>query len=297
MMITRCLGALLVLSFFAVAEASTTITVVAPPGASPGMAGSTVFTTGGSTLFAVGTGDRVNALAFDPLGNLYEADSGGKIYRITPQGVASEFTTVAVTGINNPTALAFDVNGNLFVSGSGNYTGRVAKVAADGLSSTSLLESNNPAYGMAFDVNGDLFVSSFGSILKIAPNGTTTTFATGTTGFGLAFDSAGALYQLRQFDYSIQKFATDGSSSTAYATGLEQGWDLAIDANDQFYYSSVISAFSYLVGPGDANKTDLTYPDIFPAYHLAIFSAPEPSRAALVLTALVLLGMRRRRRD
>lgn len=261
------------------------------------MAGSTEFTiSSSSSTFAVGTGDRVNALAFDPWGNLYEADSGGKIYKITPQGAASQFTTYAATGINNPTGLAFDVNGNLYVSGSGNSTGLVVKVSTDGASSSSLYDSGSPANGLTMDLSGNLYVASFGAIYKIAPGGATTTFANDSA-IGLAFDANSFLYEVTQYDNSIKKFSADGSSSTTYATGLLQPYDLAIDANGNLFYHSVLTNASYQVGPGDANVSNLSYPLVSPSYHLAIYTAaPEPSRLILCLMAMTAMVLGRRNR-
>jgi hypothetical protein len=294
------LVALAALLFLSTAQASTTIYLVSPPNASPGMAGNTQFNISGiSSSFAVGN-DGVNALAFDSQGNLYEADHGGNIYKITPQGVATEFTTVAVTGINNPTGLAFDVNDNLYVSGGGSSTGLVVKVASNGASSTSIYSNDDYlANGLALDLAGNLYVSSFGAIYKVASGGSTTTFATGTTGYGLAV-ADGFLYEARQFDDSIKKYALDGSSSSIFATGLTQPWDVAVDADGNVYYYDVTTRFSYLVEAGDGNVTNITYPDVStsPTYHLALFNAaPEPTRSLLGLLALACVVLRRQRRQ
>lgn len=283
------------------AQASTTITLVSPPNASPGMAGSTQFTLSGNTaVFATGN-DGVNALAFDALGNLYEADFGGKIYKITPQGVATQFTSYAATGINNPTGLAFDVDGSLYVSGSGNSTGLVVKVAANGASSTGIYSSDNYiANGVALDLAGNVYVSSFGAIYKVASGGGTSIFATGTTGYGLATTTDGFLYEARQFDGSIKKYALDGSGSAIFATGLTQPSDVAVDAAGKVYYYDATERVSYRVGAGSANLMDIIRPDgtTNPTYHLAVFSAaPEPSRAAFALLGLAAGVFRRRRPD
>ena len=294
------LAALAAFFILSAAQASVTVYLVSPPNASPGMSGNTQFNlSGNSAVFAVGN-DSVNALAYDSQGNLYEADHGGKIYKITPSGVATQFTTAATTGINNPTGLAFDVNDNLYVSGGGSSTGLVVKVATNGASSTGLYSSDDYlANGLALDLSGNLYVSSFGAIYKIASGGATTTFATGTTGYGLATTADGFLYEARQFDGSIKKYALDGSSSSIYATGLTQPWDVDIDANGNVYYYDSMERFSYLVGPGSSNLTNITYPDVSsnPTYHLAIFNAaPEPSRVMLGLLALACVVLRRHHR-
>ena len=65
--------------------------------------------------------------------------------------------------------------------------------------------------GVAFDGAGNLFVSTSAKIVKIARDGTQSTFASGLHGaWPLAFDSFGNLYA--GSGSSIVKFAPDGSS-------------------------------------------------------------------------------------
>jgi len=57
-------------------------------------------------------------LAFDGLGNLYEADLGsGSIFRFTPTGTKTTFTS----GLNGPRSLAFDTNGVLYAGEFGSH--------------------------------------------------------------------------------------------------------------------------------------------------------------------------------
>src|SRR5438034_366226 len=57
-------------------------------------------------------------LAFDDLGNLYEADLGsGSIFRFTPTGTKTTFTS----GLNGPRSLAFDTNGVLYAGEFGSH--------------------------------------------------------------------------------------------------------------------------------------------------------------------------------
>jgi hypothetical protein len=70
---------------------------------------------------------------------------------------------------------------------------------------------------MAFDGAGNLFVSTGLDILKFAPDGTQSTFASGVAGvWPLAFDELGNLYAgVNPIGFSsVLKFAPDGSSST-----------------------------------------------------------------------------------
>src|SRR5882724_10804524 len=71
--------------------------------------------------------------------------------------------------------------------------------------------------GLAFDRSGNLFVADVerGSIFKLTPNGTKSTFASGLSVLsGLAFDGAGNLFVSERDSSRILKFAPDGTKST-----------------------------------------------------------------------------------
>jgi hypothetical protein len=70
-------------------------------------------------------------------------------------------------------------------------------------------------YNLAFDTAGNLFVSDeeSHSILKFTPGGKKSTFATGFTPSGMAFDDKGNLFVADQ-EHSIFKFTSDGNRST-----------------------------------------------------------------------------------
>jgi hypothetical protein len=137
-------------------------------------------------------------------GDLYvaEATGGGHIYRYTPAGDKSTFAS----GLFQPVAIAFDRAGNLFVGNSGSCgcipenpcecpPGTVVKILPNGTQSTFATLQTSQLLGIAFDGAGNLFVSTGPSIVKIAPNGTQSTFASSlTSAWPLAFDSLGNLY-------------------------------------------------------------------------------------------------------
>ncbi|MDQ6654861.1 MAG: hypothetical protein M3Y80_03495, partial [Verrucomicrobiota bacterium] len=85
---------------------------------------------------------------------------------------------------------------------------------------------------LAFDKSGNLFFEerNTGTIFKIAPEGTRTTFATSETGAAingdLAADAAGNLYVCVNFN-TIFKFAPDGTRST-FATEVGSYWPTAL---------------------------------------------------------------------
>src|SRR5947208_15129541 len=84
-------------------------------------------------------------LAFDGVGNLYEADSGsGSIFKFAPNGTKTTFKT----GLNAPESLAFDRNGNLFVGECPSCD--IVKITPAG--TQSLFASPNAVGGLAFEL-------------------------------------------------------------------------------------------------------------------------------------------------
>jgi hypothetical protein len=72
-------------------------------------------------------------------------------------------------------------------------SGEILKFAPDGTRSVFATEIERP-YGVAFDSNGNLFVSHPGEILKIAPDGTKTLFAKAVAPANLTIDGAGNVF-------------------------------------------------------------------------------------------------------
>ena len=105
----------------------------------------------------------------------------------------------------------------------------ILKFTADGKRST--FATGISSVGMAFDRSGNLFVSQGDSIFKFTPEGAKSTFvASKVANFGgLAFDGAGNLFVLDRIGRSIFKVTPDGTKST-FATGLEDPSGLAPNA-------------------------------------------------------------------
>jgi hypothetical protein len=154
-------------------------------------------------------------------GDLYVA-ADHSVYKYTPAGTRE---TVA-SGIYQPVALAFDRAGNLFVVNPGSCAcipeiicecppSTIIKIAPNGDQSTFATIPSLQLLGGAFDGAGNLFVSTGAKILKVARDGTQSTFASGLNGaWPLAFDSLGNLYAGSDSGRSIVKFAPDGSATT-----------------------------------------------------------------------------------
>ena len=92
--------------------------------------------------------------------------------------------------------------------------GSIFKLTPDGSQST--FASGLAPLDLAFDPSGNLFVAGSGdTIFKFAPNGTKSTFASGLSVLsGLAFDGAGNLFVSERDSSRILKFAPDGTKST-----------------------------------------------------------------------------------
>jgi sugar lactone lactonase YvrE len=130
-----------------------------------------------------GPGAYPMGLAFDASGNLYTPNYlSADITKISPDGTVSTFATLPAGSF--PISLAFDASGNLYASDSQNF--QISKVTPDGTVSVFAdLPLNSFPGGLAFDDSGNLCVSvNAASLLKIAPDGTQSPFAT-AAGAGL----------------------------------------------------------------------------------------------------------------
>jgi hypothetical protein len=164
----------------------------------------------GIACLLVGTARTANGQS-----DLYASINGGSttgsgfVYEYTPTGAQSTF----LSGVTQPRGLAFDSAGNMF------------------LNSTTL------------DGNG-----YHGSILKIAPDGMMTTFATGFPNNkfleGLALDGAGGVFvnssdltDVNNITGTVFKVLPDGTF-TVYGTVPGQAFGIAIDSAGNVYASS-----------------------------------------------------------
>ena len=119
-------------------------------------------------------------LDFDAAGNMYVADLAtsvnGIIWKVTPAGQVSEL----VAGLGPVTGLAIAPDGET-VYASVSWEDSIWRVDADG-QALPFATMEGP-WAMAFGAAGDLYVGSEdGKIIKFAPDGTPSVFATGFTG-------------------------------------------------------------------------------------------------------------------
>ena len=132
-------------------------------------------------------------------------------------GIALVSRSTVAKGLEAPRGMAFDRAGNLFVSGNDS----IVRFTPDG-SWSSFASGLKSPFDLAFDKEGNLFAAETGAgaILKFAPDGKKSTFATASEPVGLAFDSTGNLFviDIHEMRGSILKFAPDGKKTVFFTT-------------------------------------------------------------------------------
>jgi hypothetical protein len=136
-----------------------------------------------------------------------------------------------------------------------------------------------------------------GSIHEFAPNGGSSTFASGLDyPDGLAFNSAGDLFEADEHSGHIYEFTPNGGSST-FASGVGVPLGLAFNSAGNLFEADSGSDQIYEFTPNGGSSTfasGLYFPQAL-AFQGVTLPIPEPSTWALVgLGAVALLGVRRR---
>lgn len=254
--------------------------VVSTVAGSPGVSGS-ADGTGATARF-----NGPQGIAVDVAGNIFVTDRlNSTVRRISTAGAVSTIAGLAgfagsanAVGTNarfaRPAGLVIDGAENLYLTDSGNAT--IRKITSAGVVSTvagsanlfgttnavgTAARFNNPQ-GITIDRDGNLYVTDSGNhnVRKIAPNGTVTALAggtstrggidgTGTTArfyfpMGLSVDGAGNLYVADADNHSIRKVSSAGVTSTL-AGPLGNTW--FTDGNGsaaRFYFPYGIAADS-----------------------------------------------------
>jgi DNA-binding beta-propeller fold protein YncE len=104
----------------------------------------------------------------------------------------------------------------------------------------------------------NLFVSAAlggTTITEITPGGAQTTFASGLVNpHGLAFSSAGNVFEADQVSSNIYEFTPGGTRST-FASGLNGPWALAFNSAGDLFESDILSGNIYEFTPGGTRST------------------------------------------
>lgn len=166
-----------------------------------------------------------------PAQNLFVAGSGydGNIYEIAPGGSPTTYAENQA----GPSGLAFDHSGNLFVTDT--TGGNIFEFTPGGSESTFASGLSQMEGGIAIDGAGNLFVTSGTDILKFTPGKVESIFATGLSNpGGLAFDTAGNLFEADTGSGNINEFAPNGTPGT-FAYGLSYPVGLAFDSHGNLF--------------------------------------------------------------
>ena len=181
---------------------------------------------GTQSTFATGL-DHPSGLAFDSVGNLFEADSGsGNIFKFA---VADGTKTTFASGAGAIAGLAFDASGNLYAADFSN--GAILKFTPAGTKSTFASGLSFPA-GLAVDSSGNVFEADSGSntIFKFTPAGAKSSFVTGlSVPYGLAFGISGNLVEADHGSGSTFSFTPDGTKTTIFTSGFNVPQFVAVE--------------------------------------------------------------------
>jgi hypothetical protein len=176
-------------------------------------------------------------IAFDDTGNLYVADSNNQVIRkITPSravttiagavGVSQSVDgPIASARFQDPRGVIVDHNGVIYVAEYG--TGKIRKIANG---TVSTIANDFGVQGMAVDTNNNIIVADQSKVSRMAPDGTLTFIAGGSsrgfadgTGFAAKFDviqsltadaTGSVMYVTEQWNGRIRKITSAGVVTT-----------------------------------------------------------------------------------
>jgi hypothetical protein len=167
-------------------------------------------------------------------------------------------TTAALLTLPNDfnSSLVKDSDGNLYyiAAATTTYYGNIKKITPTG-SVIDFFDPNNNIYEIVIDSNNNIYFFNNGTIQKVSPSGTSSTFATIPSGNGLKIDSYGNLY-LANENYTsqgtIKKITPEGIVSTI-STGQISSY--TTDYSGNLYYYSGSRSTIYQVSPGGVIST------------------------------------------
>jgi sugar lactone lactonase YvrE len=132
--------------------------------------------------------------------------------------------------------------------------GTIYDVAANGATSPFLTGMGGDC--MAADSSGNLYVNNAAwTLSKITPAGVVSTYSDDPGPLihgpeGLAVDSSGNLYDTNPPDGAIGVIASGGGNPTAFASGLNYPWSLAVAPSGTVYASSWNGGLVYKISSG-----------------------------------------------
>lgn len=181
-------------------------------------------------------GHQVGGVTADMVGDLYVADFGETVWKITMEGERRVFAT----GLYGASGNAIDAQGNLLQANF--YGDSIAKIDRKGAATTFATGLSGPV-GVAVDrKSGEVYVANCrgNSVAKISPDGTVASFATSDLfkcPNGIAFDGAGTLYTVNFRDNRMLKIDRQGRVAP-FATVSDQGLGHVCFGTDRFYVTA-----------------------------------------------------------
>ena len=191
-------------------------------------------------------GHGVGGVTTDLLGNIYVADFGEFVWKITPEGERQIFAS----GLYGASGNAIDNEGNLLQSNF--YGNSITKIDRKGQAKPFVTSGLSGPVGIAIDrKTGDVYVANCrdNSIAKVAADGTVSPFAKSELfkcPNGISFDREGNLYVVNFRDNKMLKIDPKGVV-TLFATISEKGLGHLCFKEDRFYVTAFESHEIYEV--------------------------------------------------
>jgi DNA-binding beta-propeller fold protein YncE len=200
-------------------------------------------------LTGVIEGHSVGGVTIDLIGNLYVADFGDEVWKITPEGER----TVFATGLYGASGNVVDREGNLLQASC--YGDSITRIDRQGHAKTFVNSGLSCPIGLAVDrKTGDVFAAncSANSISRITPDGTVSTFAASDLfrcPNGITFDAQGYLYVVNFRDNRMLRVDPAGVVAP-FATISRKGLGHVCFKRDRFYVTAYESHEIYEVTLG-----------------------------------------------
>src|SRR4030095_4622039 len=198
------------------------------------------------SLTEVINGHSVGGVTVDAVGDLYVADFGDVVWKITPDGERHVFAS----GLYGASGNAIDNEGNLLQSSF--YGNSITKINRNGQAKPFATSGLSGPVGIAVDKQtGDVYVANCrgNTISKIAPDGTVSPFAQSDLfkcPNGICFDREGNLYVVNYRDNKMLKIDPKGVV-TPFTTVSDKGLGHLCFKDDRFYVTASQSHAIYEV--------------------------------------------------
>ena len=205
------------------------------------------------SLTEVIDGHNVGGVTSDLIGNIYVADFGDVVWKITPEGERHVFAS----GFYGASGNAIDEQGNLLQANC--YGNAITRIDRGGQAKPFATSGLNCPVGLAIQRStGDVYVANCGgnSVARIAADGTVSSFARSDLfrcPNGLSFDREGNLYVVNYRDNKMLKIDPKGVVSP-FATVSAKGLGHVCFRQDRFYVTAHESHAIYEVTLAGAVK-------------------------------------------